>query len=357
MHFILRVFISTIACLPLTAFAQQSPPQQPVPPLTKSQLDESLKDFGTKVLNYFSTDKKITNRGNAMMIFQESPGGDNNQATLAINAKNANFGKFDQVDPTLVDIINDVLYGTEEGNYDEQYANFFNRHAQYCSWLSPYEVDNLNCKNQSEDQDKKYYQHADIKASILMNEVELSDTNKQDLAKQYIVNATGAFLSDEMIEALNKKPQNSREALKSYVQALAKMAGVTASQTALVDIYTSRLPNKSVDKDGNQVDTSSLIKTMETEARRRFTNPDWTKAVSVASQEALLREIANIEAARLWVDYQNYRLLENLVAITAVQSANMIKMANKINQIEIPDLSEVNDREAEVVDEFDNIEQ
>lgn len=342
MQFIVVGIALTLLSFPIAGYSQEANPL-PVPPasLNKEELDDSLNDFGTKILNYFSTQKQIDNRGNALLIFQESPGGDNNQASAALSAKKTRFGNFNLVDPVLVEIINRTLYG--DPDISDVYANFFDQHAGFCSWQSSYEVDKLNCRDLGNQPERAFFQHADIKASILMNEVELDSPVKQTLAKQYIVNATGPFVSDQMKEVLDSSPLDNQQTLQKYVELLAETAGITASQNALVDIYASRIPIIEQNDQGQSVNTGSLMKVMEDEARRRFTNPEWVKSVSVSSQEALLREIAHIEAARLWVDYQNYRLLENLVAITAIQSTNMIKLYNKINSLNIPDLSEFRD--------------
>jgi hypothetical protein len=89
----------------------------------------------------------------------------------------------------------------------------------------------------------------------------------------------------------------------------------------------SELAAKRIDQGDN---VGSTIQLMAQQSKFRFTNPQWYGAIGSASSEAILREIAHMQAYNIWVQYQQYRMDEQMVALTATLVASQAKLAGAL---------------------------
>lgn len=74
-------------------------------------------------------------------------------------------------------------------------------------------------------------------------------------------------------------------------------------------------------------DGKSLAQLLREESTRRFENEDWYANVGISSTEALLREIAQMEAFRLKLQYEQYRLQEQSMSLMAAMLTSMGTMS------------------------------
>lgn len=111
----------------------------------------------------------------------------------------------------------------------------------------------------------------------------------------------------------------------ALVNGLVGNAIITVSGSALSDIVARRTPQSS--------STPSVIEMMNKYSQQRFTNPDWYTQISTASDSALLRELAHMQAYNTWVQFQQFRLLEQQTALLATMNTVMAKLGVGISQL------------------------
>lgn len=112
--------------------------------------------------------------------------------------------------------------------------------------------------------------------------------------------------------------------MENIANAAAQYAVVGVSVAALSDIVARRLPVSG--------QTESVMDIMDKYSGQRFINPDWYTAIGAASDTALLREIAHMEAFKIWLAYEQFRLSEQQLALMASLNAIMAKMNIGIQQ-------------------------
>lgn len=91
---------------------------------------------------------------------------------------------------------------------------------------------------------------------------------------------------------------------------------------------------------GDEEETgASMIEALRSESEARFGNPQWYAELGRASNEAILRELAHMEAFRLWVEYLKYRqdevmvsLMATMVAMNAEMAANMSTFSERMTE-------------------------
>lgn len=116
-------------------------------------------------------------------------------------------------------------------------------------------------------------------------------------------------------------------AANAVVDALVENAIVSVSMSALSDIVARRTQGPD-----SQV---SLMEKMDEYSAQRFTNPAWYTQISASSDTALLREIAHMQAFNSWMQFQQFRVSEQQMALLATMNSVMAKMntaMDKLNQ-------------------------
>lgn len=107
------------------------------------------------------------------------------------------------------------------------------------------------------------------------------------------------------------------------VDTLSEYAIISLSMNALGDIVARRTPG--TDSNNNQL-TQSVMEVMDQYSGERFTNKDWYTKLSTASDTALLREIAHIQAYNAWVQYQQFKVQEQQMALLSTMNVVLAKM-------------------------------
>lgn len=107
------------------------------------------------------------------------------------------------------------------------------------------------------------------------------------------------------------------------VDSLSEYAIISLSMNALGDIVARRTPG--TDSNNNQL-TQSVMEVMDQYSGERFTNKDWYTKLSTASDTALLREIAHIQAYNAWVQFQQFKVQEQQMALLSTMNVVLAKM-------------------------------
>lgn len=118
---------------------------------------------------------------------------------------------------------------------------------------------------------------------------------------------------------------------ESIVDALVENAIVSVSVSALGDIVARRTP--ALDSNGNPID--SVMEAMDNYSSQRFTNPAWYEQISASSDTALLREIAHMQAYSSYMQFQQFRVLEQQMALLATMNAVMAKMNTTMDKLNV----------------------
>lgn len=277
------------------------------------------------IITYLTSSTEIKNQADAELIFMAPPGTTEAAKKVGVNTGVIESNLNRKLLPKEVADINWSLYTTprqDEQIKGDPFNNFIENHKNYfCSPSSDIEktFGTQACSNNTMAQE-----HADIKTSSLL-EPSIYDQSQQILAEEVIRNLTLPFASDNLKDTISNGIPKSSD--KSYVaKTLAKQAAVTVARNSLNEIYGSRLPENSI------TPISSIMSIMEQEAGRRFKNSDWYDAVSQSSSEALLRELAHMEAYKLWMDYNRYRQSERMEALLAVLVSQTVDQGSQLSE-------------------------
>lgn len=117
-------------------------------------------------------------------------------------------------------------------------------------------------------------------------------------------------------------PKEGDSATKEAIASAAiEKAIVSVSLNTFVDMIAKRTPNS------NTAD-KSMLQIMEDESSWRIKDVNWFKEISLSSQEAVLREMAQMMAFNMWMNYQQYRQNEQIAAMMAASVAAQARLAS-----------------------------
>ena len=182
----------------------------------------------------------------------------------------------------------------------------------------------------------------DLMASSLLRYDTYPNNLMRAAAKRYVENLIQSAMNDPL------DPENvfmSTEDAKSgkYIfkdrgaEILANkykgMSLLSLAQSALYRMYSERKP--SIDTGGEDDSKAylgksageSLVGTLASESKRRFTDPSWYQKINTISDTALLRELANMHALQIYMSYRLQEKMERVEAMIAVRNAYV---ANKL---------------------------
>lgn len=131
---------------------------------------------------------------------------------------------------------------------------------------------------------------------------------------------------------------------------LVEQALMSVAANALGEIAAKRVVNTETNK--------SLQQLLREESERRFTNVEWYQNVGVSSQEALLRELNQIEAFKVLLMYHSYRLQEQNAALLSAMVSGIAKMSAVMGMMskqmaqDKPDIEDFEEPEVDIP-EFD----
>lgn len=113
--------------------------------------------------------------------------------------------------------------------------------------------------------------------------------------------------------------------MEAIAEKAAEYAVVGMSSSVLAGIVSRRTPT-----DAGQ---PTVMEIMEKHAKERFTDNNWYEKVSTASDTALLREIAQMQAYVVWQQFQQFRIQEEQLALLASLNAVMGKVNSSLNLV------------------------
>ncbi len=163
----------------------------------------------------------------------------------------------------------------------------------------------------------------------------LTHLNKIDpaVAQQLINNITDPFptadskiISDlqTMVSGGGELNGADQEALGTKIM---EQVLISMSASALGDIASRRIINNA------NPSAPTIMETMDNYSQQRFTNPDWTKAMSASSEQAMIREIAHMTAYSIWLQYQQFKISEQQLALLASMNVVLAKMNAAIDNL------------------------
>lgn len=130
-------------------------------------------------------------------------------------------------------------------------------------------------------------------------------------------------LSAELKEKAMAGEELKGSAQEAFVRYMVETAVLGVSSSAWGDIIARRTPAEG--------QTQSLMEIMDSHSQQRFTNPEWYSTIGSASSEAVLREIAQIQAFSVWMQFQQLRIAEQQMALMASLNTVMSKMNREIS--------------------------
>ncbi|MFM8454673.1 MAG: hypothetical protein ACKOAD_06955 [Gammaproteobacteria bacterium] len=135
---------------------------------------------------------------------------------------------------------------------------------------------------------------------------------RQDFLELYFTNFKNKIEEKDALSTADIADRNKADLGKvsRALEYLQKEALLAPAKYSLLNMYNARqLKTKE--------STDSLIGLMEKEANRRYTDSNWYKAMSTLTAEPLLREMASMEAYRLWMEHKRYLQMERVEALLA----------------------------------------
>jgi len=167
-------------------------------------------------------------------------------------------------------------------------------------------------------------QHADIKLTTVLSGSRY-ENERRNAARLFIDNVIAPFPSEKLSMPSATKPEQiaSPQSRKGIAESLANEAVLSVAREPFAEMFAKR---NSIAELNNR----SLMEIMEKEAGQRFLNEAWQaemrEAIRVAKadkkpQEAILYELAVMEAYRTWLEYERYRQTERIEALLAATLA------------------------------------
>lgn len=177
------------------------------------------------------------------------------------------------------------------------------------------------------------------KTLSVLNYATLSHNKSLDAPTMAQTDTLIKILTNPFPVSLNISPQMTKDDVDNAAQRVATEAALSVALTALNNIQAMRAPAPppaplpGVQNIVKPVPGPSLLEVMEKESSWRMTNPEWFQQMAVASNESLLREIANMMAFKMWMDYQTYRQNEQIAALLSVLVSGQSSMASTMAQL------------------------
>ena len=108
---------------------------------------------------------------------------------------------------------------------------------------------------------------------------------------------------------------------EDIANAAVEKATASVSLNAFMEMIAKRNPSA-------DTQNKSLLQIMEEESSWRMKDVKWFQNISLSSQEAVLREIAQMMAFNMWMNYQQYRQNEQITALMAASVASQARLVN-----------------------------
>ncbi len=108
---------------------------------------------------------------------------------------------------------------------------------------------------------------------------------------------------------------------EAIATAAIEKAIVSVSLNTFLDMVAKRNPNTTTNN-------KSMLQIMEDESSWRIKDANWFSELSKSSQESVLREMAQMMAFNMWMNYQQYRQNEQIAAMMAASVAAQARLAS-----------------------------
>ncbi len=185
-----------------------------------------------------------------------------------------------------------------------------------------------------------------IDISSLLGQKRLGSQAEVDVATQVIINLTNPFpprmssqltlqlrtASSESAADPNAPPKLELPQQLEYVDRQIAQTIYSVAQQSFYEIMAMRLPVSPADAASSSA-SPSLLETMEQESTWRIQSPDWFNGLSIAPKEGLLRELAQMQAIHLWMQYQQYRQAERTEALLATLLSGQTRLNGYLEKI------------------------
>jgi hypothetical protein len=163
--------------------------------------------------------------------------------------------------------------------------------------------------------------NADLTASSLLSHDVLATAQAQVAAKGYLQQLFSAKIIQAPLQ-LTDKGQLKPDAVNKLRMQWSTMARQSLAETIFNRMLEERMPVRGLWMPGASSGPDiSLKELMRHEANWRFESQTWKNQVNTAPNNALLRELVNMEAYRMYLEYQQNQKLEDISMLLAVTAA------------------------------------
>lgn len=225
------------------------------------------------------------------------------------------------------------LYSSQSANYSSLLSALISADANYQLTVP------------ASDPQLQYYRNnatnpANMDISTLLSQKRLSSAS-QAAVQQLVINITNpvpAPMSVSLAQALKASPMPTQPGATpttlelpqqiEYVQRQMAQSLYSVAQRSFYEVMATRLPITN-DPSGN-----SLLEVIDKESSWRMETPTWFVNLSVTPTEGVLREMAQMDAMRLWLQYQQYRQAERAEVLLATMVAAQARVITQIQQMQ-----------------------
>lgn len=191
------------------------------------------------------------------------------------------------------------------------YPALLGKFQGYCNASHPAEHDVFACPSP----DGTYGKYGLMNFANFLSTKPLSDSDNghavsSKVASDLLELFFSGFNNNAFTLLSNKNLITDANSAKTFVGYLQKEALVSPAKYSLLNMYNARQASS---PDGQD----SLISLMEKESNRRYLNPEWQAAMATLNTAPLLRELATMEAYKLWMDQKRYLQMERIEALLA----------------------------------------
>ncbi|MDB6096363.1 MAG: putative secreted protein [Francisellaceae bacterium] len=189
----------------------------------------------------------------------------------------------------------------------------------------------VNCNNTDSTS-----QYGDLKALSLLGGTQYSAAQKT-AANYFIRNLTAPAPTSDFGDKLLKLSSGFAQGLQAMAPSEVNKMASELGYNAAASVAQNSLYSIFADRDQTSSSTPSILSVMESEATRRFmdtaatTDPtqSWYLMVAKSTEQGLLKEIAQMEAFKIWLEYQRYRQMERIETLLAAQLSLSITSQRK----------------------------
>lgn len=152
-----------------------------------------------------------------------------------------------------------------------------------------------------------------------------ADTIAEDAVPKDFVN----LLVDPYPEKIAVIPNRNSSVVdkENFAQKLTGQALLSVPMNAFSEMVARRIPSIGGEN------PKSVMQLLRSQSESRIKDATWSSSIAVLSQEALLREIAYMQALQLYMQYQQYRLNEQAVSLLAITASAQAKFGPMIADI------------------------